>query len=40
VSETLLNRIEMVVRACPCLGCATHARPGSMPMLSMIRVAS
>ena len=33
VNDGLLNRIEMVVRAYdPCLGCATHALPGSMPL--------
>jgi F420-non-reducing hydrogenase large subunit len=28
-----LNRVEMAFRACdPCLGCATHTLPGSMPL--------
>lgn len=37
-SEAVLNRIEMAVRAYdPCLGCATHALPGSMPLLIQIR---
>jgi F420-non-reducing hydrogenase large subunit len=34
MTEGLLNRIEMVVRAYdPCLGCATHAAPGTMPLI-------
>ena len=38
VSEGLLNMIEMAFRAYdPCLGCATHALPGSMPLLVRIR---
>jgi F420-non-reducing hydrogenase large subunit len=33
VSEGLLNRVEMAFRLYdPCLGCATHALPGEMPM--------
>jgi F420-non-reducing hydrogenase large subunit len=38
VSEGLLNMIEMAFRAYdPCLGCATHALPGSMPLMVRIR---
>jgi F420-non-reducing hydrogenase large subunit len=38
VSEGLLNMVEMAFRAYdPCLGCATHALPGSMPLLVRIR---
>ena len=33
VSEGLLNKIEMAFRAYdPCLGCATHALPGHLPL--------
>ncbi len=33
VSEGLLNMVEMAFRAYdPCLGCATHSLPGSMPI--------
>jgi F420-non-reducing hydrogenase large subunit len=33
ISEGLLNMVEMAFRAYdPCLGCATHALPGSMPL--------
>lgn len=33
VTEALLNRIEMAIRAYdPCLSCATHALPGSLPL--------
>ncbi len=33
ISDGLLNRIEMAFRAYdPCLGCATHALPGQMPL--------
>ncbi len=33
VSEGLLNRIEMAFRAYdPCMGCATHALPGHLPL--------
>jgi F420-non-reducing hydrogenase large subunit len=33
VTEGLLNRIEMAYRAYdPCLGCATHALPGKIPL--------
>jgi F420-non-reducing hydrogenase large subunit len=38
VSEGLLNMVEMAFRAYdPCLGCATHALPGSMPLWIRIR---
>jgi len=34
VSEGLLNMVEMAFRAYdPCFGCATHALPGSMPLV-------
>ncbi|MCP4544492.1 MAG: Ni/Fe hydrogenase subunit alpha [Chloroflexi bacterium] len=34
VSDGILNTIEMAFRAYdPCLGCATHALPGQMPMI-------
>jgi F420-non-reducing hydrogenase large subunit len=34
VSEGLLNMVEMAFRAYdPCFGCATHALPGSMPLI-------
>ncbi len=37
VTEGLLNRIEMAFRAYdPCLGCATHALPGQLPLLVSI----
>jgi F420-non-reducing hydrogenase large subunit len=37
VSEAILNGVEMAFRAYdPCLGCATHALPGSMPLLIQI----
>jgi F420-non-reducing hydrogenase large subunit len=33
VSEGLLNKVEMAFRAYdPCLGCATHALPGHLPL--------
>ena len=33
ISEGLLNRVEMAFRLYdPCLGCATHALPGQMPL--------
>ena len=36
--EGLLNRVEMAFRAYdPCLGCATHALPGQMPLCLTIR---
>lgn len=38
VDEGLLNMVEMAFRAYdPCLGCATHALPGSMPLLVTVR---
>jgi F420-non-reducing hydrogenase large subunit len=38
VKEGLLNMVEMAFRAYdPCLGCATHALPGSMPIVVNIR---
>ncbi len=38
VEEGLLNRIEMAYRAYdPCLGCATHALPGRVPLEVSIR---
>jgi F420-non-reducing hydrogenase large subunit len=37
VSEGVLNMVEMALRAYdPCLGCATHSLPGSMPLLVRI----
>lgn len=41
VTEALLNRIEMAIRAYdPCLSCATHALPGSMPLEVTVRDSS
>lgn len=38
VSEGLLNMVEMSFRAYdPCLGCATHSLPGSMPLWVEVR---
>jgi F420-non-reducing hydrogenase large subunit len=38
VKEGLLNMVEMAFRAYdPCLGCATHALPGNMPLEVNIR---
>ena len=38
VSDGLLNMVEMAFRAYdPCLGCATHSLPGSMPLLVEVR---
>jgi len=38
VKEGFLNRVEMAFRAYdPCLGCATHALPGKMPLTVNIR---
>ena len=38
VSDGLLNRIEMAFRLYdPCMSCATHALPGSTPMIVTIR---
>jgi F420-non-reducing hydrogenase large subunit len=37
-SEGLLNMVEMAFRAYdPCMGCATHALPGQMPLEVTIR---
>jgi F420-non-reducing hydrogenase large subunit len=37
VTEGLLNQIEMAFRAYdPCLGCATHALPGHLPLKANI----
>jgi len=34
----MLNRIEMAFRAYdPCLSCATHSLPGSMPLVVEVR---
>lgn len=38
VSDGILNMVEMAFRAYdPCHGCATHALPGSMPLLVRLR---
>jgi len=38
VEETVLNRIEMAFRLYdPCLSCATHALPGTMPLIVNFR---
>jgi F420-non-reducing hydrogenase large subunit len=38
VAETVLNRIEMAFRLYdPCLSCATHALPGTMPLIVNFR---
>ena len=38
VPEGLLNMVEMAFRAYdPCLGCATHALPGGMPLAIQVR---
>jgi F420-non-reducing hydrogenase large subunit len=38
IEEGLLNRIEMAFRLYdPCLSCATHALPGSMPLIVNLR---
>jgi len=38
IKEGLLNRVEMAFRAYdPCLGCATHALPGKIPLRITIR---
>lgn len=38
VSEGLLNMVEMAFRAYdPCLGCASHSLPGSMPLSVRVR---
>lgn len=41
IAEGLLNRIEMAYRAYdPCLGCATHALPGHIPLQVTVRDAN
>jgi F420-non-reducing hydrogenase large subunit len=41
VEEGILNRIEMAFRLYdPCLSCATHSLPGSMPLIVRVREAS
>jgi len=38
ISDGILNTVEMALRAYdPCLGCATHSMPGSMPLLIQAR---
>ena len=38
VSDGMLNMVEMAFRAYdPCLGCATHSLPGSMPLMVRVR---
>jgi len=38
VPESVLNRVEMAFRAYdPCNGCATHALPGSMPLVIRVQ---
>jgi F420-non-reducing hydrogenase large subunit len=38
VPESVLNKVEMAFRAYdPCNGCATHALPGSMPLVVRVR---
>jgi len=38
ISDSILNMVEMALRAYdPCLGCATHSMPGSMPLLIRAR---
>lgn len=38
ITEELLNKVEMAFRAYdPCLSCATHTIPGSMPLTIRIR---
>ena len=38
VSDGILNMVEMAFRAYdPCLGCATHSLPGSMPLIVRVR---
>jgi F420-non-reducing hydrogenase large subunit len=38
VDEGLLNMVEMAFRAYdPCLGCATHAMPGKMPLIVTLK---
>jgi F420-non-reducing hydrogenase large subunit len=41
ISDGVLNMVEMAFRAYdPCLGCATHSLPGSMPLFVRVRDAS
>jgi len=38
ISDGMLNMVEMAFRAYdPCLGCATHSLPGSMPLMLRLR---
>ena len=38
VAEGLLNRVEMTFRLYdPCMSCATHSLPGTMPLIVNIR---
>jgi len=38
ISDGILNMVEMAFRAYdPCLGCATHSMPGSMPLVIRVR---
>jgi len=38
MDDAVLNKVEMAFRAYdPCNGCATHALPGSMPLLIHVR---
>ena len=38
MSDGILNMVEMAFRAYdPCLGCATHSLPGSMPLIVRVR---
>ena len=38
VDDGVLNMVEMAFRAYdPCLGCATHSLPGSMPLWLSVR---
>ncbi len=38
LSDGVLNMVEMAFRAYdPCLGCATHALPGDMPLMARVR---
>ncbi|HSB13558.1 MAG TPA: Ni/Fe hydrogenase subunit alpha [Bryobacteraceae bacterium] len=41
ISDGVLNMVEMAFRAYdPCLGCATHSLPGSMPLFVRVRDAN
>jgi F420-non-reducing hydrogenase large subunit len=41
LDDRLLNKIEMAIRAHdPCLACATHTLPGSMPLEAVVRDAA